>query len=118
MDGFTVKNQIFKSKIRFCIADGQGRAWLKQVNPPNSKVCCERCLILSYCFRKRMVFSVGDEWVKRTDVPFKAKSDELYHKGTSTLETIMDMINQFPLKPLHLIDLGVMKRILKFLLEP
>lgn len=51
---------------------------------------------------------------KRTDQNFKNKSQIQHHFGTSVIESIpgMDMIVHVPLEYMHLICLGVMKKLL------
>ncbi|XP_076666305.1 uncharacterized protein LOC143367920 [Andrena cerasifolii] len=50
----------------------------------------------------------------RTDVDFRSKTDKEHHNGTSIIEKIsgIHMINSFPLDYMHLICLGVVKKLL------
>lgn len=51
----------------------------------------------------------------RTDAEFREKKDNAHHMKTSIIERInnLDMISDFPISdPLHLLDIGVMKRCL------
>lgn len=62
-------------------------------------------------------YSCYDE--KRTDFSFRNQLDPQHHKVTSILEQLpVDMINDFPTSdPLHLLELGMMKKLLKFWLS-
>lgn len=51
----------------------------------------------------------------RTDAEFREKKDNAHHMKTSIIERInnLDTISDFPISdPLHLLDIGVMKRCL------
>lgn len=54
-------------------------------------------------------------WPLRTDADFREKRDGAHHKGTSLLEELkIDMITRFPSSdPLHLLELGIMKKYVK-----
>ena len=56
--------------------------------------------------------------LKRTDRSFYYRVDTLYHrvKNHSLLESVgIEMVTQFPIDPMHCIDLGVTKKILGFI---
>lgn len=58
----------------------------------------------------------------RTDEDFRNRRDRNYHKsvpeGYLSLETLgIKMVKQFPLDPMHLVDLGVVKKILLCILK-
>jgi len=132
MKGFVLNGVTYKLVIRFGIGDAPARAFMKFVNPHQSTDCCERCELR--CFKESGVMtyrlaceSINEEdedshcicniGIPRTDQSFANRSDPIYHKGTSPLEEIMKMISQFPLEPLHLVDIGATKRLLKLLLD-
>lgn len=53
--------------------------------------------------------------VLRTDESFRLKLNEEYHKKTSILDNLsIDMVSQFPIDYMHLVCLGVMKKLLLF----
>ena len=64
-----------------------------------------------------MVFVADEIGELRTDESFKNRTDKEYHIRKSPLEDIVNMVTQFPLDRLHLIDLGAIRRIFKFLIE-
>ena len=55
----------------------------------------------------------------RTDLSFGNKIDIDYHNFLSILEDViyLNMVEDIPLDPMHLVDQGAMKRILRFLLS-
>lgn len=42
MEGFELHGKSYKLEVRRYMADAPARAWIKQVNPHNSKICCQR----------------------------------------------------------------------------
>lgn len=54
---------------------------------------------------------------QRTDNSFRSRVDVYHHKGESPLEEIeTNFISDIPLDPMHLVDLGAMRRFLKYIL--
>ena len=120
MKGFILKGTTYVLVLRHIIADAPARAWLKQVKQHGSKASCERCDIRGIWLSNRVVFDPNCIGELRTDYSFKNRTDSEYHLADrSPLEHIVhDMISQFPLDRLHLLDLGAVRRIIKFLIEP
>jgi len=117
-EGFDLDGISYKLVLRNIIGDAPARACLKQVLGHRSKVSCEGCNIIGESFRKRVVFNAREIGEHRSDESFKNQTDKEYHIRRSPLEEIVNMITQFPLDRLHLLDLGATRRIFKFLLEP
>lgn len=74
---------------------------------------CQKCTVVGQYSRKykRMSFPAIDA-NRRTDHSFRLRHDALHHKESSPLEKLnIDMIYSIPSSdPLHLLDLGVMRR--------
>lgn len=81
----------------------------------NSKNGCQKCTTFG-CYSKKYkrVYFPDSNAVSRTDAEFRARKYGEHHKERSLLENLdIDMIFSFPSSdPLHLLDLGVMKRCL------
>ncbi|XP_058127710.1 uncharacterized protein LOC131291215 [Anopheles ziemanni] len=104
------------------IADSPARSYIKSVMGFSAKHGCTKCTILGVHIKpeNKVIFdSVHAEL--RTDAGFRAREDKDHHKGIRTpLEDLqnVDMIVNFPVSDrLHLIDLGVSRKILKGLLN-
>jgi len=113
--GITLSNdKIFKIKINQIICDAPAKAFLLNVKGHNSRFGCNTCSEEGSYLENRMAF-VGVNAPLRTDNSFRIKSDDEYHKGISPLERLpIDIIQTVCLDYMHVVCLGVMKRLLKF----
>nr|CAI5841914.1 unnamed protein product [Callosobruchus analis] len=81
----------------------------------NSQHRCQKCTIVGeYSHVTHSNYYPNKVFAKRTDESFRLKEDEYHHKTDSViLKLPINMIDCFPVADsLHLIDLGVMKRLL------
>lgn len=81
----------------------------------NSKLGCQKCTTIgSYSKKFKRVYFPDSNAVRRTNDDFRAHKYGEHHKERSLLENLdIDMIFSFPSSdPLHLLDLGIMKRCL------
>ncbi|KAK3931377.1 Polyubiquitin 12 [Frankliniella fusca] len=114
MSGFTHLGYNLKLVIRKLIADAPARTWLKNVNQHGSYNACERCTAVGQWIASRMTYHPYEETELRTDQSLRDQIDSRYHKGPTPLTELSNfsLISQMPLEPMHLLCLGVMKRIL------
>lgn len=116
MQGFSWNGKQFKIKIRHYIGDAPARSFLRGVLVHNSYGSCERCTSYGQ-WQGRVVFRYNAHAEPRTDETFASRLHAAYHTDDSPLEELgTGMISQFPLDVMHLIYLGVMKRLLSMLL--
>lgn len=113
--GITVSNnKTYKIKINQIICDAPAKAFLLNVKGHNSRFGCNTCCEEGSYLENRMAFT-GVHSSLRTDTSFRIKSDDEYHKGVSPLERLpIDIIQTVCLDYMHVVCLGVMKRLLKF----
>lgn len=81
----------------------------------NSKHGCQKCTTFGcYCKKFKRVYFPDSNALSRTDADFRARKYGEHYKERSSLENLdIDMIHSFPSSdPLHLLDLGIMKRCL------
>jgi hypothetical protein len=106
-------------EIRAFCCDAPARAFLASTRYHTSYHGCTKCVQVGYRYKGRTVFrsySVG----ARSDSTYNEREDPLFHslsfqlrEDLHPLEGLgMGMISQVPLEPMHLIDLGVMKKVL------
>lgn len=100
-------------KILKCIfADAPARSYLKGVKSHNGYFACERCTTKGIYDGTKVIYP---ELVVelRTNDSFRSKSQPEHHTSDSPLlQLSLDMISQFPLDYLHLVCLGVMRKLL------
>ncbi|XP_046808486.1 uncharacterized protein LOC124420169 isoform X1 [Lucilia cuprina] len=121
LSNFKISNRTFKIKIRAFVCDTPARSFLCGTKGHNALNGCHRCKQVGTRIGHRTVFSdsVGP---RRTDQNFRNRSDISYHKAfdmeaESILENFqIGMVTQFPLDCMHLLDLGVTKKILNLLI--
>lgn len=129
---------IFKIEIRSFICDAPARAMLNLIMGHTTKHGCEKCCIIAKTeafnknnnksckshSKRKLYYPVKIEHKERKNSDFSLNqvcSNNCAHiKDISPLLRIKDirLVTQFPLDPMHLIYLGVVKRILvNYLLE-
>lgn len=94
--------------VKAFICDAPARAWITCVKSHSSRLHgCSKC--------KGSGTSIGE---LRTNASFRAKTDQLHHHTRSVIEILryLDCIVAVPLDPMHLCDLGIIKRFIEFLI--
>lgn len=112
--GICINDTTYDFKIKMLICDAPAKAYVLSVKGHAANSACTKCK--KECCRINWVPSYPDtnNIVKRTDSEFRQQIDEDYHTGTSLLTELpnFDMIEDVVLDSMHLIFLGVMKRLL------
>ncbi|KAE8740384.1 hypothetical protein FOCC_FOCC014123 [Frankliniella occidentalis] len=118
-DGIVHKGKHYAVKLKAFISDAPALAFVKGIVSYTAYYGCGRCGQKGM-YRGRMTFpAMSDEL--RTDETFRFETQPDHHNNASPLleldaELGLDMIQSFPLDYLHLICLGVVKRLLLWLL--
>jgi len=98
------------------ICDAPARSFLKVIKGHTGYHGCERCMTKGERLLHRTIYPCLDAKL-RDNANFRDGSDDLHHKGVSPLEelpaNVFDMVFGFPLDPLHLRDLGIIKKLIK-----
>ena len=111
-EGLTFKDTLYNVRIKAFVCDAPARQLLKSIKPHNAYHGCERCDVNGQYISNRMTFhEKGD---KRTGELFANHAYAGTHQYELSFLTNygFDCISQFPLDYMHLICLGVMKRLL------
>ncbi len=104
-------------RIGKLILDAPARAFVKCCKSHTGYFGCEKCTQEGDYFKDRMTLPECTASL-RTDESFRAMQQEEHHVGTSPLLEIgIGMVSQFPLDYMHLVCLGVTKRLLHFWLK-
>ncbi|CAM1154331.1 Uncharacterised protein r2_g4277 [Pycnogonum litorale] len=111
--GFELAGVHFKLDITAFICDAPARAYIKCIKGHGSYYGCGKCNQCGMYFKNRVVFQ-ETESSPRTDESFRLMLDEDHHTGMSPLlELGIGMVSKFPLDYMHLVCLGVTRKLLK-----
>jgi hypothetical protein len=113
-NGFFYNCEHYSVRLRAFICDAPARAFLKQCKGHNAYSGCEKCVVRGQYKDKTMSYE-GSKAVLRSDESFLQRRDPDHHReGKSPLETLgIGLVSQFPLDYMHLVILGVMRKLLK-----
>lgn len=113
--GFAYEGTTLTVHIKNFICDAPARSFLKCVIGHTGYFSCERCCIQG-TWAQRVVFNSDVLHEQRTSEKFNTMEYNNHQKSrTPLIDMGINCIDQFTLDYMHLICLGVMKRILKFL---
>lgn len=112
-EGFLFKNEKYLVRIRAVICDAPAKSFVTATKGHNAYFGCGKCSCEGdYCDR-RMVF-LNENAPLRTDSTFRNRDNEYHHISISPFEDLpINMVNNFPLDYMHLICLGVMKKMIQ-----
>ncbi|XP_040075812.1 uncharacterized protein LOC120837139 [Ixodes scapularis] len=112
-NGFVYKGSCLTVHLTAVICDAPARSFVKKVKGHTGYHGCERCCQKGRHIEGRMTFPEL-EAPKRTDKSFRDQEDPLHHVGDSPFTLLKnDIISLFPLDYMHLVCLGVMRRLLQ-----
>jgi len=101
----------FSVAVRSFVCDAPAQAMLKNVKVHSGFHGCEKCHEEGAWHNKVAFLSTTSPL--RTDAEFANMSDSDHHLGPSVLSSLpIGFVSQFPLDYLHLVGLGVMRRLL------
>lgn len=115
-EGILIDNQLLQVRIKAFICDTPARALLKCVKGHGGYWACERCTVRGERIERRTIYP-NENCQARTDASFRQQSNPEHHTGISPLLSIkppIDMITHFLLDFMHLVCLGIMKKLLEY----
>lgn len=111
-DGFLFKQKIFFLNVVSVVCDTPARAFIRGVKSHNAYHGCDKCHQTGVRKSNRMTFPEVNARC-RSDDSFRQVTDEQHHVQQSPfIEVGIDMITCFPYDYMHLVCLGVMRRLL------
>lgn len=109
--GFNFKGRTYKIRISSFIADAPARAFVKCIKGHTAYHSCERCEDEGE-WLGRVAFS-NTPGILRSDESFRLMRDSDHHVGVSPLSNLnIGFVSQFALDYMHLVCLGVMRKLL------
>lgn len=115
---FFCNDKLIKVTIRAFICDSPARASVTGSKGHTGYFGCGKCTQQGEYLDHRMTFPENNA-VLRTNQSFRNHTDDEYHVKTTPILEIesVDMVKQFPLDYLHLVLLGVVKKLLNMWLK-
>lgn len=112
-EGFLFQNQRYFITIRAVICDAPAKSFVTGTKGHNAYFGCGKCFCEGDHLNHRMLF-LNENALLRTDSNFRNRENDDHHVSLSPFQNLpdMDMITTFPLDYMHLICLGVMKKLL------
>lgn len=113
--GLLIQNRIIQFSVTQIVCDAPAKAYILNVKNHNAYFSCNTCGEEGI-FLNGSVSYLGIKASRRTDYSFCKKLNTNYHRGDSPLEQLpIDMINNLPSDYMHMVCLGVMKRLIGYL---
>lgn len=112
MNGICYNDKTYRIKIANFICDTPARSFVKQSKGHSGYYGCDYCVQTGVYYMHRMTFPERNAPL-RTDVMFDEMDCEEHHTGETLLRQLnVGLVSQFPLDYMHLICLGIMKKML------
>lgn len=112
-NGVTCGEELYDVKIHSFVCDAPARAFLKGIKCHSGYSSCEKCTEPGEYVGKVIFPSVNAPL--RTDVSFDEMTDEDHHTGPCPLKPLsVGCVSQFGLDYMHLVCLGVVRRLLLY----
>ena len=102
--------------LKYFVCDAPARKMLKCIKAHNAYYGCERCIQKGS--HSRVHYFPNVQGILRTDESFRLQTNSEHHLGISPLLNLgIGMVSCFVLDPMHLIYLGVVKRLMNLWLK-
>ncbi|XP_076683127.1 uncharacterized protein LOC143376535 [Andrena cerasifolii] len=113
-NGFLINEHLYYLHVKAFICDASAKSLIKCIKGHTGYHSCTKCGIEGDFIDGRVCFPSLNNICLRTDSEFRSQVDDDHHIGISILQNIpgINMIESFPLYYMHLICLGVMKKLL------
>ncbi|EZA52951.1 hypothetical protein X777_07647 [Ooceraea biroi] len=113
-NGIYINGKLIFVKVNAFVCDAPAKAFIAGIKNHTGYFGCAKCTCEGDFVENRMTFP-DLKCLLRTDVSFENKTQPEHHRITTILENAnIGMVSQLPLDYMHLVCLGVMKRLLQF----
>lgn len=113
-NGYEYEGNNYEVIIRNYILDAPAMAFIKCCKRHSGYAACQKCTVIGEYNNHRVTFVDLDQPL-RTDESFRNREQLQHHEGISPLERLgTGLVSQFRLDPMHLLYIGVFKRLLHF----
>nr|CAI5858150.1 unnamed protein product [Callosobruchus analis] len=116
--GLVLGEKTYLLKLNCIISDAPAKAFILNVKNHTGYFGCCKCICEGDYYVERRVVFLSDNSAPGTNDSFRNRTQPEHHRGPTILETLdIDIIKQVPLDYMHLVLLGVTKRILTLWLK-
>lgn len=112
-EGIVINNKVVSCRIHCVICDAPAKAFILKIKGHNGYSSCTKCITEGSYINGKMCFPEINAQL-RSDEDFRSRKDENHHIGHSVLLEIpnLDIVHNIPLDYMHLVCLGVMRKLL------
>lgn len=111
-NGLIIEDKVYSIKLACIICDAPAKAFIANIKNHTGYHGCTKCICEGDYLERRVVF-LSTDCTLRTNESFRNRTDTEHHRGPTILEELnIDMIKQLPIDYMHLVLLGVTKRVL------
>lgn len=111
--GIIIGKTIHTIEVIGFICDAPARAYISGIKSHTGYSACGKCAIKGNYVAGRVIFNETNCEL-RTNQSFRSRSDETHHKEKSEIEKLpIDMVKCFPYEYMHLVCLGVTRKLLQ-----
>lgn len=119
--GIRINDVFFEISIKAFICDRPARAFIKSIKGHGGYWACERCEVKGQRVDRRTTYPIRhNQCIPRTNNSFRNQRNAEHHTGVSPLleiEPAVDMINDFVLDSMHMVYLGIVKKVFDYWLN-
>lgn len=111
--GIIVDNETYTVTINALLCDAPAKSFVTDTKGHTGYFACSKCMQEGDFVHNRIIFPETHNTLRTNDT-FKCRTQIEHHTGDSILEKLsIGMVSQIPLDYMHLVCLGVMKRMLQ-----
>lgn len=113
INGLAFSDRMVHFEIKAFICDAPAKAFIKNIKSHTGYFSCTKCCQEGEFINNKMCFPDID-FIERSHYSFTTKAQEEHHVGDTLLQEIpnLNMISAFSLDYMHLLCLGVMKKLI------
>lgn len=115
-NGIFIKGKEYKFRLKAVLADAPAKSYILKIKGHSGRSSCTKCTVTGSYVNKRICFSQTDA-PARSNEDFIAQKDRNYHHFSEKECELLripnfDIVKQVPLDYMHLICMGVVKKLL------
>ncbi|KAB0804368.1 hypothetical protein PPYR_01338 [Photinus pyralis] len=113
-NGIFLGNNSYNFRVKMLVCDAPAKSFVLNVKGHTAENGCTKCYQGGKRINNVMCFPWMEQATLRTDAEFREQYDNNHHQGTTLLTELpkFDIIKDVPLDYMHLVCLGIMKRLL------